>query len=47
MLSDDVTIRVNLDHSDLVETRVVNEMRYVLVRAENDVKVNGVQIKIR
>ncbi|MGN1004161.1 MAG: DUF4317 domain-containing protein [Oscillospiraceae bacterium] len=46
-LSDDVTIRVNSDRTDLVETRVMNGARYILIRAEGDVEVNGVQIKIR
>ena len=45
-LSDDVTIRVNSDRTDLVETRVINGARYILIRAEEDVEVNGVQIKI-
>ena len=46
-LADDVTIRVNADRTDLVETRVINGARYILIRAEEDVEVNGVPIKIR
>lgn len=46
-LSEDVTIRVNPERTDLVETRVINGTRYVLIRAEEDVEVNGVHIKIR
>ena len=46
-LADDVTIRVNADRTDLVETRVINGARYILIRAEEDVAVNGVPIKIR
>ena len=42
----DVTIRVNPDRSDLVETRVIDGARYILIRAEEDVTVNGVQIRI-
>ena len=42
----DVTIRVNPDRSDLVETRVIDGARYILIRAEEDVTVNGVQIQI-
>jgi hypothetical protein len=42
----DVTIRVNPDRGDLVETRVINGARYILIRAEEDVSVNGVQINI-
>lgn len=46
-LSEDVIIRVNSDRTDLVETRVINGARYILIRAEDDVEVNGVPIKIR
>ena len=42
----DVTIRVNPDRGDLVETRVIDGARYILIRAEEDVAVNGVQIQI-
>lgn len=45
-LADDVTIRVNADRADLVETRVINGARYILIRAESDVEVDGVQIRI-
>lgn len=42
----DVTIRVNPDRGDLVETRVINGARYILIRAEEGVEVNGVQVQI-
>ena len=42
----DVTIRVNPDRGDLVETRIIDGARYILIRAEEDVTVNGVQIQI-
>lgn len=42
----DVTIRVNPDRSDLVETRIIDGARYILIRAEEDVEVNGVQVQI-
>jgi len=42
----DVTIRVNPDRGDLVETRVIDGARYILIRAEEGVEVNGVQIQI-
>ena len=42
----DVTIRVNPDRSDLVETRVIDGARYILIRAEEEVEVNGVQVQI-
>lgn len=42
----DVTIRVNPERGDLVETRVIDGARYILIRAEEGVEVNGVQIQI-
>ena len=46
-MADDVVIRVNSDRTDLVETRVINGTRYVMIRAEDTVEVNGVQIRIK
>lgn len=46
-LSEDVTIKVNPERTDLVETRVINGTRYVMIRAEEDVVVNGVPIRIQ
>lgn len=43
----DVIIKVNPDKSDLIETRVINGTKYILIRADNDVEVNGVNIKIK
>lgn len=42
----DVTIRVNPERSDLVETRVIDGKKYILIRAEEGVEVNGVNIHI-
>ena len=42
----DVTIRVNPERSDLIETRVIDGARYILIRAEEEVEVNGVQVQI-
>ena len=42
----DVTIRVNPERSDLIETRVIDGARYILIRADDDVEVNGVRICI-
>lgn len=42
----DVTIRVHPDRSDLVETRIIDGARYILIRAEEDVEVNGVPVHI-
>ena len=42
----DVTIRVNPERSDLVETRIINGAKYILIRADGGVEVNGVNIHI-
>ena len=42
----DVTIQVNPERGDLVETRVIDGVRYILIRAEEGVEVNGVEVKI-
>ncbi len=42
----DVTIHVSPERSDLVETRVIDDKKYILIRAEDEVVVNGVAIHI-
>lgn len=42
----DVTIRVNPERGDLVETRVIDGARYILIRADEGVEVNGVAVHI-
>ena len=42
----DVTIKVAPDRGDLVETRLIDGARYILIRAEEGVAVNGVPIQI-
>jgi hypothetical protein len=42
----DVTISVSPEHSDLIETRVINGAKYILIRADAGVEVNGVSIHI-
>ena len=42
----DVTVNVNPQRSDLVETRVIDGVKYILIRAEEGVEVNGVNIVI-
>lgn len=41
----DVVIQVNPARSDLVETRTIDGFRYILIRAEEGVEVNGVDIR--
>ena len=42
----DVVVKVNPDRSDLGETRIINGSRYILIRADEGVEVNGVNISI-
>ena len=42
----DVVIKVNPARTDLVETRIVDGVRYVMVRADSGVEVNGIDVRI-
>ena len=42
----DVVIKVNPARTDLVDTRVIDGVKYVLVRADGGVEVNGIDVKI-
>jgi hypothetical protein len=41
-----VVIKVNPARTDLVETRVIDGVKYVLVRADGGVEVNGIDVRI-
>ncbi len=43
----DVVIKVNPERSDLVETRVIGGVKYILICADENVEVNGVNICIK
>ena len=43
----DVSIKVAADRSDLIETRVIGGVRYILICADENVEVNGVNITIK
>ncbi len=43
----DVSIKVSPDRSDLIETRVIGGVKYILICADEDVEVNGVSIHIQ
>ena len=43
----DVSITVNPERSDLIETRVIDGVKYILICADDNVEVNGVNIQIR
>ena len=42
----DVVLQVNPERSDLIETRVIDGVKYILIRADEGVEVNGVNISI-
>ncbi len=44
--SPDVVIHVNPEASDLVETRIIGGEKYIMIRAEAGVEVNGIPIRI-
>ena len=41
-----VVIHVNPEFSDLVETRTIDGKKYILIRAEEEVELNGVSVRI-
>ncbi len=41
-----MTIKVKPDKSYLLETKIIDGVKYVMVRAEEGVEVNGVKINI-
>ncbi len=42
----DVIIKVSPTRTDLVETRVIDGVKYILIRAENGVELNGMNVNI-
>ena len=42
----DVTIKVNPERTDLIKTEIIDGTKYIMIRAESDVTVNGVAISI-
>ncbi len=43
----DVQIKVSPDHSELVTTRVIDGVKYILIRADDGVEVNGINVSIK
>ena len=43
----DVAIKVAPDRADLIETRIIGGVKYIMICAEEDVEVNGVSIHIK
>lgn len=43
----DVTIKVNPERKDLVQTKIIDGVKYIMIRADESVEVNGVNISIK
>lgn len=43
----DVSIKVNPEKKDLVSTQIINGVKYIMIRAEGGVEVNGIDIDIK
>ncbi len=42
----DVVVKVAPGHSDLVSTKIIDGVKYILVRADGDLELNGLAVKI-
>lgn len=42
----DITIKVNPERKDLVQTKIIDGIKYIMIRADDNVEVNGVSINI-
>lgn len=42
----DISIKINPERSELVETRVIDGVKYILIRADEEIEVNGIPINI-
>ena len=43
----DVSIKVNPERRDLVSTQIINGVKYIMIRAEGGVELNGIDIDIK
>lgn len=43
----EVTVKVSPEHSELIQTRIIDGTKYILIRADNDIEVNGIKISIK
>lgn len=42
----EVTVKVSPEHSELIQTKVIDGTKYILIRADGDIEVNGIRINI-
>ena len=46
MKTPDITIKVSPDRPDLIRTQIIDGQKYILIKADENVEVNGVNINI-
>ena len=44
--SPEITVKVDPEHRDLVSTEIINNVKYIMIRVEGEVEVNGVKINL-
>lgn len=42
----EVTVKVNAGCSDMIQSKIIDGVKYILIRADNEITVNGVNVKI-
>ena len=42
----EVSVKVNAGCGTTVDTRIIDGVKYILIRADSDVTVNGIKVKI-
>lgn len=42
----DITIKVNPERPDLIKTQIIDGQKYIMIKADENVEVNGVNINI-
>ena len=42
-----MTIKVSPDRTDLIQTRIIGGVKYILVCADDDVEANGMRVAIQ
>ena len=45
--NDDIQIKINPDRADLIDVKVVDGVKYIVIRIEQGVEYNGIDIKIK
>ena len=43
----DITIKVKPEQSHLIQTKIIDGVKYIMIRVEDNVEVNGVNINIK